>query len=72
MMNSEYFNVELICTTSPAYKRINRRYQIISDRVRQYKSVDHYASSYHKALLKWEFVVQSIFSSISNENKSIS
>ncbi len=70
MMNSEYFNVELISTTSPAYKRNNRRYKKISDKVCQYKSVDHYASSYHKALLKWEFVVQSIFSSISNENKN--
>jgi hypothetical protein len=70
MMNSEYFNVELISTTSPAYKRNNRKYKRISDKVRQYKSVDHYASSYHKALLKWEFVVQSIFSSISNENKN--
>ncbi|MGB2739423.1 MAG: hypothetical protein WBC60_02570 [Cognaticolwellia sp.] len=70
MMNSEYFNVELISTTSPAYKRNNRKYKRISDKVRQYKSVDHYASSYNKALLKWEFVVQNIFSSISNENKN--
>ena len=69
MMNSEYFNVELISTTSPVYQRNNRRYKKISDKVRQYKSVDHYASSYNKALLKWEFVVQSILSSISNENK---
>lgn len=72
MMNTEYFNVELISITSPAYKINNRIYKRISDKVRQYKSVDHYTASYHKALLKWEFVVQSIFSSISNENKSIS
>ncbi|MBA6303471.1 hypothetical protein [Colwellia sp. MB02u-14] len=70
MTNSEYFNVELISTTSPAYKRNNRKYKRISDKVRQYKSVDHYASSYNKALLKWEFVVQSILSSISNENRN--
>lgn len=69
-MNSEYFNVELISTTSPAYKRNNRKYKRISDKIRQYKSVDHYAVSYNKALLKWEFVVQSILSSISNENKN--
>ena len=70
MMNSEYFNVELISTTSPAYKRNNRKYKRIRDKVRQYKSVDHYASSYNKMLLKWEFAVQSILSSISNENKN--
>lgn len=69
-MNTEFTNVELISTTSPAYRRNNRKYKRISDKVRQYKSVDHYASSYNKALMKWEFVVQSILASISNEHKN--
>ena len=70
MMNTEYFNVELISTSSPAYKKNNKKYKIISDKIRQYKPVDHYAASYNKALLKWEFVVQSLLSSISIENKN--
>ena len=72
MMNTQYLNVELISTTSPAYQRNNRRYKKISDKVRQYKSVDHYAASYNKALLEWEYAVQSICSLISNENKNMS
>lgn len=69
-MNTEYFDVELISTTSAAYKRNNKKHKKMSDKIRQYKPVDHYAASYNKALLKWEFVVQSILSSISIENKN--
>jgi 5'(3')-deoxyribonucleotidase len=67
--NAKYFNVELISITSPAYKRNNRKYKTISDKV-QFKPVDHYVSSYNKALMKWEFVVQSVLASISNEHKN--
>lgn len=68
-MKIEYFDIDLISPQTPCYIRHNKRFKSLSKKFGKKKSVDHFASKYGIALLKWEFVVQRLLATLCEEKR---